>query len=297
MKKTLLSFILMAAGFGMANAGEPVKGIVCSYAGQEAFFPLSDAPQVKYETKDGVQHAVVLVGGVEKLSVALVDGGTLHVSYDTRTIEEPCPLGHVTYDPTSGVCYGTYYADFAWTPESSDVHTFYVKSVVRTEGMGSDVKDCVQLQKINGTVPANTGVIIASFTEGDVLIEKSEDTVEPISGNMLRGVTEAQTVTAETGESLYKLSFDNTRSRIAFYWDAEGGQSLAASPYRAYLVASVTTADSPARVINFEDAVITGLRDVMTGTSDSIIYNLQGQRVTPTSQGIYIKDGKKIFVK
>lgn len=72
----------------MANADEPVMGIVCSYAGQEAFFPLTDSPQVKYETKEGVQHAVVLVGGVEKLSIALVDGGTLAVSYDSRALHE-----------------------------------------------------------------------------------------------------------------------------------------------------------------------------------------------------------------
>ena len=87
MKKHLLSFILAFLGIAMANA-EPVVGIVCSYAGQEAFFPLSDSPQVKYENKDGVQHAVVLVGGVEKLSVALVDGGKLEVSYDSRALHE-----------------------------------------------------------------------------------------------------------------------------------------------------------------------------------------------------------------
>ena len=88
MKKYLLSFILSVAGIGMANAADPVMGIVCSYAGQETFFPLTDAPQVKYETKEGVQHAVVLVGGVEKLSIALVDGGTLTVSYDSRALHE-----------------------------------------------------------------------------------------------------------------------------------------------------------------------------------------------------------------
>lgn len=89
MKKHLLSFILLIAGFGMANAAEPVKGIVCTAAGEEvAFIPLTDAPQVKYETKEGVQHAVVLVGGVEKLSIALVDGGTLTVSYDSRALHE-----------------------------------------------------------------------------------------------------------------------------------------------------------------------------------------------------------------
>lgn len=297
MKKTFLSFILMAAGFGMANAAEPVKGIVCSYAGQEAFFPLSDAPQVKYVTKEGVQHAVVLVGGVEKLSVALANGGTLSVSYDTRAVEEPIYKAYATYDPTSGVCYGTFYADFAWTPADSEVHTFYVKSVVRTEGSGSDVKDCVQLQEIKGTVPAGTGVILASFTEGDVLIEKQADAADPVSGNLLRGVTEAQTVEAEAGESLYKLSFDKTRSRIAFYWDAEGGQSLEASANRAYLAIPAATAASAARVINFEDAIVTSLHDIMTGDTDGIIYNLQGQRVAPAAKGIYIKDGKKYLLK
>lgn len=88
MKKHLLSFILMAMGAGMANAAEPVKGILCSYFGHEAFFPLSESPSVKYVDKSGEQNAVVLVGGAEKMAVALIDGGKLAVSYDNRALSE-----------------------------------------------------------------------------------------------------------------------------------------------------------------------------------------------------------------
>lgn len=96
MKKYLLTFILMAMGVGMANAAEPVKGILCSYAGHDAFFPLSESPSVKYVDKAGVQNAVVLVGDTEKMSVAIVNGGKFEVSYDSRALSEYTVYAKVT---------------------------------------------------------------------------------------------------------------------------------------------------------------------------------------------------------
>ena len=59
MKKFLLSFILSVAGLAVASAQEPVKGIIATYDGSDTSYKLEDMPIVKYETEDGVKHAVI----------------------------------------------------------------------------------------------------------------------------------------------------------------------------------------------------------------------------------------------
>ena len=83
MKKILLSFILMVAGFGMASADEPVKGIIATYEGSETCYKLENMPTVKYENVEGVQHAVLYLKDLAEpvLSVALADGKKLIIAY------------------------------------------------------------------------------------------------------------------------------------------------------------------------------------------------------------------------
>lgn len=83
MKKILLSFILAVAGISMASAGEPIKGIIATYDGAETSYKLEDMPTVKYETVEGVQHAVLYLKDVAEpvLKVALAEGKQLVVAY------------------------------------------------------------------------------------------------------------------------------------------------------------------------------------------------------------------------
>ncbi len=93
MKKYLLSFILMLAGLSIASADapvapgaaaeEPVKGIIATYDGAETSYKLEDVPTVKYETVEGVNHAVLYLKDQAEpvLSVALAEGKTLVVAY------------------------------------------------------------------------------------------------------------------------------------------------------------------------------------------------------------------------
>ena len=45
--------------------------------------------------------------------------------------------------------------------------------------------------------------------------------------------------------------------------------------------------------------IVTGIQSVTTTTrkADDGCYNLMGQKVSPTSRGIYIRNGKKIVVR
>lgn len=93
MKKFLLSFILSVAGLGVANADallapdaiaeEPVRGIIATYEGSETSYKFEDMPTVKYETIEGVQHALLYLKDMEEpvLSVALANGKKLTVTF------------------------------------------------------------------------------------------------------------------------------------------------------------------------------------------------------------------------
>ena len=87
MKKILLSFILIVAGLSSASADEPIKGIIATYDGSDTSYKLENVPTVKYETVEGVQHAVLYLkdqaGPV--LSVALAEGKTLTIVYGEYT--------------------------------------------------------------------------------------------------------------------------------------------------------------------------------------------------------------------
>lgn len=83
MKKYLLTFILSVAGLSIASAEEPVQGIIATYEGSETSYKLEDMPTVKYETVEGVNHAVLYLKDQAEpvLSVALAEGKTLIITY------------------------------------------------------------------------------------------------------------------------------------------------------------------------------------------------------------------------
>lgn len=83
MKKYLFSFILSLAGLGIASADEPVSGIIATYEGAATSYKLSDVPTVKYETVEGVRHAVLYLQGIAQpvLSLPLADDKELIVTY------------------------------------------------------------------------------------------------------------------------------------------------------------------------------------------------------------------------
>ncbi|MCQ2259495.1 MAG: hypothetical protein MJZ41_16145 [Bacteroidaceae bacterium] len=83
MKKYLLTFILSVAGLSIASADEPVQGIIATYEGSETSYKLEDMPTVKYETIEGVNHAVLYLKDQAEpvLSVALAEGKTLIITY------------------------------------------------------------------------------------------------------------------------------------------------------------------------------------------------------------------------
>lgn len=69
--------------FNIASANEPVKGIIVTYEEAETCYMLENVPTIKYESVDGVLHAVLYLEGVTEpvQSVAIADGRSLIVAF------------------------------------------------------------------------------------------------------------------------------------------------------------------------------------------------------------------------
>lgn len=124
--------------------------------------------------------------------------------------------------------------------------------------------------------------------------------------------SEAQTVTAETGCKLYRLTYNKAEKKegLGFYLGVDDGKSLKATPGKAYLKVSEDEAKDPssaalARSFVFgggsETTGIDGITimgtDVQRHGTIEGIFDLQGRKISNPSKGIYIKNNKKVIIK
>lgn len=129
----------------------------------------------------------------------------------------------------------------------------------------------------------NTDVHNVNFFRADLA---KFDAAEPIANNGLIGTFDG--TTAPQGENYLVLSNNQL-------WEVNSGVTIGAN--KAYIDWSqITNASSRGTItLNFNDA--TGINAVAAPTSDNAFYNLSGQRVSQPRKGLYILNGKKIFVK
>ena len=117
--------------------------------------------------------------------------------------------------------------------------------------------------------------------------------------NMLVGVLEKTTVYATSGDGLYANYRYVTKTGDTspkFYQSAAGGASVSAG--KAYLqipLAWLGGNASKAIKIRFDEGEI--INDDEEAVEEVIYYDLQGRRVENPSNGIYIVNGKKVWVK
>lgn len=130
--------------------------------------------------------------------------------------------------------------------------------------------------------------------------------------------TTAQTITAETDYTLYRLTYNETATKegLGFYLgivgESKNGSQLKATPGKAYLKVSTDAATNPATAALARSFVFPGDDEttgigkiVIEGDADTSgsanangrIYNLQGQQVTKPSKGVYIINNKKVIIR
>ena len=170
------------------------------------------------------------------------------------------------------------------------------------------------LTQRNNQVAKEEGVLLK--TDGAYVNAKANETndltkVSSDVNHLVATPAEAQTVTAETGCKLYRLTYNNatTKERLGFYLSNDG-TSLKATPGKAYLQVSENEAKDPssaalARSFVFgsgnETTGIDGITimgtDVQRHGTIEGIFDLQGRKISNPTKGIYIKNNKKVVIK
>lgn len=150
------------------------------------------------------------------------------------------------------------------------------------------------LYKSNDAVgPSNNGSV------GSVNFFRADWTgsvAAPIANNGLIGTFSE--INAPTGDNYYVLATKDGEQKL-FNVDAgaTGEKAVKVGANKAYIdLSQITNASSRGTItLNFNDA--TGINAVTAPTSDDAFYSLSGQRVSQPRKGLYILNGKKIFVK
>ena len=170
-------------------------------------------------------------------------------------------------------------------------------------------------------VAKEEGVLLK--TDGEYVNAKANETndltkASPDENHLVATPAVAQTVTAETGCKLYRLTYKNAtnKERLGFYLSVDkannssDGTSLKATPGRAYLKVSENEAKDPSsaslarsfvfgggnETTGIEGITIMGTGVQRHGTIEGI-FDLQGRKIVNPTKGIYIKNNKKVIIK
>lgn len=164
--------------------------------------------------------------------------------------------------------------------------------------VGIDSKEStkeVYLQEVN-SMEAGKGYLFSSTNEQNVLFTKtgdSDDLQKALSSNGLVGTFSETTAPKDSyilvGGKWKKVTADNKNKVGA---------------YRAWLVLDESSVVSKQvafargyHAFSLGDGTVTGIHSIKADSAEKVYYTIDGIRTsTPTTNGVYVKDGKKILV-
>lgn len=197
----------------------------------------------------------------------------------------------------NGNNWGTLYLDYPVRIPNNEHSTLHAYSI---DGIDDNQ---VTLGEVSDYIPANTGVLLWEEEPNDkpiIFTETGKDITE-ISTNLLKGTTEAtpvETVLASKPKTAKVLTLGRNSSNKLGFFIYNG--TLGAN--KAYLLYDYGT-DAPINVKGFYISGFDDFTGIQTVESESTEtgnwYSLQGVRLNarPTQRGIYLNNGKKVFVK
>ncbi len=193
---------------------------------------------------------------------------------------------------------------FSLTTEDTEPYSLYLDyPVTIPEGIEAytgtlDAKEeTLTMKMVEGTIPANTAVIVKSTTAGPYVFKETY-TAAAIESNSLKGVTADTDITelvTTTGKTL--LTLGTKGGKVAFRKPAKGTTQVKAN--KAYLLVDTPSGEGAKTVKMIFDGETTGISE-FTANEDATnapLFNLNGQRVNANAKGLLIKNGKKIIIK
>lgn len=206
-----------------------------------------------------------------------------HDNGSTFTVSQ-ADLPSLALHEFDGKTYASLYVDYPVQVTSENVKVY----------TGTVSGNTLQMTEANDKIiPANVGVVLvgntASETSAALSIANSASTVA-------HGVITGTTTDLSIGglQSLYLvLGVSNEAPQSVGFFQPTGATIPA---YRAYIPASAISSVR-GLYFNFDGETTSIDPTVLTPAMDETIYDLSGRSVNKTVKGIYIKNGKKIYVK
>ena len=141
-------------------------------------------------------------------------------------------------------------------------------------------------------VPAGTGIILMG---GEGTYEVKHAQTQFYCVNMLKGTLTEVVVPENTEDGYTNYVLAKGENGVAFY--RSNDNKISAN--KAYLQIPSISLPNASRVLGYmtDDDMPTGIGHLQQEThQDDAIYNLNGQRVEQPRKGLYIQNGKKIFI-
>lgn len=145
-------------------------------------------------------------------------------------------------------------------------------------------------------VKGGTAVIMACMQSGSTTVQEatSGTPIEGPAGNLLDGTDDDTPNIHADGYVYYILS--KADGVPGFYWqNGSDGSFVNNAAHKAYLRLENNGGASNGFSFRFDDN-LTSVQGVTT-QENATIYNLQGQRVSGKTAGVYVKNGKKFIVR
>lgn len=142
-----------------------------------------------------------------------------------------------------------------------------------------------KLTSISDVIPANVGVVVKA-AQGTYNFNIT--TTENVATSALNGVPNTANVASESAAFILA----NGKHGVGFYKLSSANRTI--HGFRAFY-----TAPAEAQAVSaflLEDNV-TGIEEIETSADKTPIYDLSGRRVAKAEKGVYIQNGRKIFVK
>ena len=174
--------------------------------------------------------------------------------------------------------------------ESGDAYSVLMTSINLGDQEGKD-----------GTyVPAGSGVLMKKYKDAEgeegLYYQIAETGISEafVEGNFMKGITlRSEKIGKSDGYNRYYISGGKLHemTKETTFGNHKSFLEIATSDIPAGAKVSLTFTD-------WNDIEATGIESINANVDDNDnLYNLQGQRVNNAGKGIYIKNGKKIFVK
>lgn len=173
------------------------------------------------------------------------------------------------------------YATFASTYplDFSDDSEFSAWQIIGVSG------NAITFEQITGTVKAGTGVLLKGTASSTINIPVAASGTDISTTNKLVGITTATAIAAETYYGLSGNKFVKVNAGTV-----KAGKAL--------LPASEIPTTARELKFVFEDET-TAIRGIENGQlrMENSFFDLQGRKVAQPKKGLYIKNGKKVFMK